>query len=115
MKKKGIRRSTWNSGENASSHDVGELARDVDGIRANVPQMEIRRVTVVYGAPFDVDVRGRRPSAVMVGQARVDGSVLNAAVTSQPTFQMAEGRARITAIGGLTAGTRYEITLLMFW
>ena len=99
----------------ASGHDqkTGEALRDLDDAIRSIPSFErVSRKNVVYAPPMHLQT-SIVPEAIMVGRCRVSKQPTSLSV-SAVQYRYEDGVAKIDELTGLTVGTAYDITFLIF-
>lgn len=99
---------------------VNELAKDISAGFASVLESTVYKVETLWNPPFTLLVpflggekRLNPPDFVVCQRARnlTDPSVLVTPAGGTSFEWVGDGRVRIDAISGLTAGVKYELTL----
>jgi hypothetical protein len=99
----------------ASGHDqkTGEALNDLNDAIRSIPSFErISRKNVVYAPPMHLQT-SIVPEAIMVGRCRVSKQPTSLSV-SAVQYRYEDGVAKIDELTGLTVGTAYDITFLIF-
>jgi hypothetical protein len=116
--RKTLRKAIWAAGEDTriSPTDVGEAMRDLDQRVRSVNGVDVRVfLSFVYAPPFTIDTNGIVPASVLIGQVRVPGATGTTVISTQPSWDFFDGKVRVNSIGGIAAGTAYNITFLIFY
>lgn len=118
IRKVSLRKSLW-TGDKASARDVAEFARDVDqrvrSVETGATLQVVSFDNFTFTLPIVIDTAGRKPAAVYVGTLRVPGSPTNLQPTLTPLWDVWNGKVRINQITGATVGTKYDLSLLLFY
>lgn len=111
-----IRKRIW-TGDSTAPTDAAELARDVagaiDAVDAKLMVVEFK--DTVYAPPHFIDTQGRCPASVKPGSARPSGQPNNIGMTADPLWDFFNGQVRIINMSGLTLGTQYTFSFLLFF
>ena len=99
----------------ASGHDqkTGEALRDLDDAIRSIPSFErISRKNVVYAPPMHLQT-SVVPEAILIGRCSVSKEPTSASIPTAK-YRYEDGVAKIDELTGLTVGTAYDITFLIF-
>jgi hypothetical protein len=111
-----IRKRIW-TGDTTKPSDTAELARDVagaiDAVDAKLMVVEFK--DTVYAPPHFIDTQGRCPTSVKSGTGRPSGQPNNVGLNADPLWDFYNGQVRISNMSGLTLGTQYTFSFLLFF
>lgn len=111
--RKSLRKAIWATGADPSPRDIGEALRDVDTAFTQLVPMSVVTSVVIGGTSFAVNA-DHAPVAIVVGRVTVHQSPAAVPWSAAIDWGWNGTNVVVTTIGGLTAGVKYDITLLLF-
>lgn len=110
---KSLRFAILSNGQPLKPGEVAEALRDLFfAVKSMTIVRPVRLESFVWAPPFYVE-NDTRPSAVILGEARLAKQPNAPSITGIVDFTYLAGNIRIDSIAGLTVGTSYDISLVV--